>query len=131
MLHHRLLGRVWADARLVERFTAFNLLHRNSLPESDPPTHGRLRGLVSAAFGRGHVQRLGPWVAQRARTLDHPGPLPSPTPGGLENFFAEQARYLASCSGDPDPSVLAEIRRRHGGAILGPPIRSKRAPAPD
>ncbi|MDQ4103352.1 MAG: cytochrome P450 [Actinomycetota bacterium] len=69
VLRHRSLGRVWADARPVERFTAFNLLHRNSLLESEPPTHGRLRGLVSAAFGRGHVQRLRPWVAQRAQTL--------------------------------------------------------------
>ncbi|MGH3609651.1 MAG: cytochrome P450 [Pseudonocardiaceae bacterium] len=69
VLRHRLLGRVWTDARPVERFTAFNLLHRNSLLESEPPTQGRLRGLVSAAFGHGHVQRLQPWVAQRAQTL--------------------------------------------------------------
>jgi cytochrome P450 len=69
VLRHRSLGRVWADARPVERFTAFNLLHRNSLLESEPPTHSRLRGLVSAAFSRGHVHRLRPWVAQRAQTL--------------------------------------------------------------
>lgn len=55
VLRHRSLGRVWVDARPVKRFTAFNLLHHNSLLESEPPTHGRLRGLVSAAFGRGHV----------------------------------------------------------------------------
>jgi mannose-6-phosphate isomerase-like protein (cupin superfamily) len=51
------------------------------------------------------------------------------TPGGLENYFADQAEYLASCRGEPDPAILAEIRRRHGGARLGPPIRSKRAPS--
>jgi cytochrome P450 len=69
VLRHRSLGRVWADARPVEHFTAFNLLHRHSLLESEPPTHGRLRGLVSAAFARGHVERLRPWVAQQAHTL--------------------------------------------------------------
>lgn len=68
-LRHRSLGRVWTDARPVGRFTAFNLLHRNSLLESEPPTHGRLRGLVPAAFGHGHVQRLQPWVAQQAQAL--------------------------------------------------------------
>lgn len=69
VLRHRSLGRVWADARPVEQFTAFNLLHRNSLFENEPPTHGRLRGLVSAAFSRGHVHRLRPWIAQQAKTL--------------------------------------------------------------
>ena len=69
VLRHRSLGRVWADARPVEQFTAFNLLHRNSLLENEPPVHGRLRGLVAAAFSRGHVERLRPWVTQRAQTL--------------------------------------------------------------
>lgn len=69
VLRHRSLGRMWTDARPVERFTAFNLLHRKSLLENEPPTHGRLRGLISVAFSRGHVQRLRPWVAQRAHTL--------------------------------------------------------------
>lgn len=69
VLRHRSLGRVWADAGPVGQFTAFNLLHRNSLLENEPPTHDRLRGLVSAAFGRGHVQRLRPWVAQQAHAL--------------------------------------------------------------
>jgi mannose-6-phosphate isomerase-like protein (cupin superfamily) len=50
------------------------------------------------------------------------------TPGGLENYFIDQAEYLASCREEPDPVILDEIRRRHGGARLGPPIRSKQAP---
>ncbi|MGM1058181.1 cytochrome P450 [Saccharothrix sp. Mg75] len=66
VLRHRSLGRVWSDATPLERFGAFNLLHRNSLLENEPPTHTRLRRLVAAAFGRGHVERLRPWIADLA-----------------------------------------------------------------
>jgi cytochrome P450 len=69
VLRDRSLGRIWSDATPIERFTSFNLLHRNSLLENEPPTHTRLRRLVSAAFGRGHVERLRPWVADLADEL--------------------------------------------------------------
>ncbi|RKT51942.1 cytochrome P450 [Saccharothrix australiensis] len=69
VLRHRSLGRVWTDVAPVERFTGFNLLHRNSLLENEPPTHGRLRRLVAAAFGRGHVERLRPWISDLADEL--------------------------------------------------------------
>jgi cytochrome P450 len=69
VLRNRSLGRIWSDATPIERFTSFNLLHRNSLLENEPPTHTRLRRLVSAAFGRGHVERLRPWVADLADEL--------------------------------------------------------------
>ncbi|KAA2257128.1 cytochrome P450 [Solihabitans fulvus] len=69
VLRHRSFGRIWTDARPIEAFTSFNLLHRNSLLENEPPTHGRLRRLVAAAFGRGHVERLRPWVADLATRL--------------------------------------------------------------
>jgi cytochrome P450 len=66
VLRHRSLGRIWSDAQPLERFASFNLLHRNSLLENEPPTHTRLRRSISWAFGRGHVQRLRPWIAQVA-----------------------------------------------------------------
>ncbi|WP_433267075.1 cytochrome P450 [Actinosynnema sp. CS-041913] len=69
VLRHRSLGRLWTDAKPVEQFTGFNLLHRNSLLENEPPTHTRLRRLVAAAFGRGHVERLRPWIADLADRL--------------------------------------------------------------
>ncbi|WP_158850586.1 cytochrome P450 [Saccharothrix deserti] len=69
VLRHRSLGRIWTDAKPIERFTSFNLLHRNSLLENEPPTHSRLRRLVAAAFGRGHVERLRPWIADLADRL--------------------------------------------------------------
>ncbi|WP_084427342.1 cytochrome P450 [Kibdelosporangium aridum] len=69
VLRNRGLGRIWRDATPVEQFTSFNLLHRNSLLENEPPTHTRLRRLVSAAFGRGHTERLRPWVDELAGHL--------------------------------------------------------------
>lgn len=62
VLRHRQLGRIWSDATPAEQFVSFNLLHRNSLLENEPPAHTRLRRRISGAFNRGHVERLRPWV---------------------------------------------------------------------
>ena len=69
LLRDRGLGRIWRDREPVDVFPAFNLLHRTSLLESEPPTHTRLRRLVASAFARGHVERLRPWVAGVADRL--------------------------------------------------------------
>jgi cytochrome P450 len=69
VLRHRGLGRIWTDAQPLERFAAFNLLHRNSLLENEPPAHTRLRRVIAGEFGRGHVQRLRPMVASLATTM--------------------------------------------------------------
>ncbi|PPK61751.1 cytochrome P450 [Actinokineospora auranticolor] len=67
VLRDRGLGRVWTDRGLV--FPAFNQLHRDSLLENEPPKHTRLRRLVSAAFGRGHTERLRSRVEALADTV--------------------------------------------------------------
>jgi hypothetical protein len=69
VLRDRRLGRIWRDREPAERFASFNLIHRNALLEVEPPDHTRLRRLVSAAFARGHVERLRPWVQQVAGEL--------------------------------------------------------------
>lgn len=69
LLRDRSMGRLWRDREPAEQFPAFNLLHRTSMLESEPPTHTRLRRLVAGAFGRGHVERLRPWVAGLADVL--------------------------------------------------------------
>ncbi|HET9138029.1 cytochrome P450, partial [Actinophytocola sp.] len=66
LLRDRSHGRIWVDATPPETFAAFNLLHRNSLLESEPPRHTRLRRLISTAFARGHTERLRPWVRELA-----------------------------------------------------------------
>jgi unspecific monooxygenase len=58
VLRDRALGRIWRDREPAADFAAFNLLHRTSMLENEPPTHTRLRRLVAGAFGRGHVERL-------------------------------------------------------------------------
>lgn len=69
VLRDRGLGRIWKDKEPAEQFPAFNLLHRTSILESEPPTHTRLRRLVASAFGRGHVERLRPWIQSLADGL--------------------------------------------------------------
>ena len=69
LLRQRALGRIWVDRTPAERFEAFNLLHRNSLLESEPPRHTHLRAAISAAFNRGHTERLRPWVGELAGRL--------------------------------------------------------------
>ncbi|HEV7187410.1 MAG TPA: cytochrome P450 [Blastococcus sp.] len=69
VLRDRRLGRIWRDREPADRFGSFNLIHRNAILEMEPPDHTRLRRLISAAFARGHVERLRPWVEDLARTL--------------------------------------------------------------
>ncbi|MCW2741256.1 MAG: Cytochrome [Blastococcus sp.] len=69
VLRDRRLGRIWTDKAPAERFGSFNLIHRNAILEMEPPDHTRLRRLISAAFARGHVERLRPWVQELAGEL--------------------------------------------------------------
>lgn len=69
VLRHRGLGRIWTDAVPAARFVSFNLLHRHSLLESEPPGHTRLRRSISSAFARGHAERLRPKVTALADAM--------------------------------------------------------------
>jgi len=69
VLRDRRLGRIWSDKQPSRRFGSFNLIHRNAILEMEPPEHTRLRRLISAAFARGHVERLRPWVEELADGL--------------------------------------------------------------
>ncbi len=62
VLRHRSFGRLWSDWQPAEELEPFNALHRNQMMESEGHTHRRLRNLVSAAFGRGHVERMRPRI---------------------------------------------------------------------
>ncbi len=69
VLRDRSLERIWHDRQPAELFEAFNLLHRTSMLENEPPTHTRLRRLIAGAFGRGHTERLRAWVQALADRL--------------------------------------------------------------
>ncbi|MDQ1738827.1 MAG: hypothetical protein QOE53_479, partial [Pseudonocardiales bacterium] len=69
VLRSRGLGRIWTPRWPEQSMPGFELIHRNSMLENEPPAHTRLRRLVAAAFARGHVERLRPRVAKLADGL--------------------------------------------------------------
>ncbi len=64
VLRDRGLGRIFRPRDPVDVWETFNWLHADSILDSEPPKHTRLRRLVQSAFSRGHVARLGPRIAE-------------------------------------------------------------------
>jgi cytochrome P450 len=69
VLRDRRLGRIFAPRTPEADWETFNWLHADSILDSEPPKHTRLRRLVAGAFGRGHVQRLAPRIEELAAGL--------------------------------------------------------------
>ena len=69
VLRDRRLGRVFGPRTPEDDWDTFNWLHADSILDSEPPKHTRLRRLVAGAFGRGHVQRLAPRIEELAAGL--------------------------------------------------------------
>ncbi len=69
VLRDRSLGRIFRDREPESEWGTFNWLHADSILDSEPPKHTRLRRLIAGAFGRGHVARLGPRIAELTSTL--------------------------------------------------------------
>lgn len=69
VLRDRRLGRVYQPREPAADWNTFNWLHADSILDSEPPKHTRLRSLVAKAFARGHVERLGPRVRELAHGL--------------------------------------------------------------
>lgn len=69
VLRERRLGRIFAAREPEADWETFNWLHADSILDSEPPKHTRLRRLVAGAFGRGHVQRLAPRIEELASGL--------------------------------------------------------------
>jgi cytochrome P450 len=64
VLRDRRLGRVFVPREPEQDWETFNWLHADSILDSEPPKHTRLRRLVAGAFGRGHVARLAPRIEE-------------------------------------------------------------------
>jgi cytochrome P450 len=69
VLRDRRLGRVFGPRTPESDWDTFNWLHADSILDSEPPKHTRLRRLVAGAFGRGHVRRLAPRIQELAEGL--------------------------------------------------------------
>ena len=69
VLRSKSLGRIWRDKEPDDLWHTFNWLHSDSILESEPPKHTRLRALVAKAFVRGQIERLRPAVERIADEL--------------------------------------------------------------
>jgi cytochrome P450 len=71
VLRNRGLGRIFRPRATGDDdpWTVFDWLHADSILDSEPPKHTRLRRLVAGAFNKGHVERLRPRVEQIAAEL--------------------------------------------------------------
>ncbi len=71
VLRDRRLGRIFRARATAhdDPWTVFDWLHADSILDSEPPKHTRLRRLVAGAFNRGHVDRLRPRVEALAEEL--------------------------------------------------------------
>lgn len=69
VLKERRLGRLLVAREPEEDWETFNWLHADSILDSEPPKHTRLRRLVAGAFGRGHVSRLAPRIDELVSAL--------------------------------------------------------------
>lgn len=103
VLRDRRLGRVFSSRQPDDVWETFNWLHADSILDSEPPKHTRLRALVAKAFARGHVERLRPRVAEIAGRL-----LDAVAPAGAMDAIADYAEPLpvmviAELLGVPEP----------------------------
>ncbi|WP_374971497.1 cytochrome P450 [Terrabacter sp. BE26] len=71
VLRDRRLGRIFRPRASSDDdpWTVFDWLHADSILDSEPPKHTRLRRLVAGAFNRGHIERLRPRVEALAEEL--------------------------------------------------------------
>jgi cytochrome P450 len=100
VLRDRRLGRVFRPRSPEDEWETFNWLHADSILDSEPPKHTRLRRLASGAFGRGHVARLAPRIERLAQQL-----LDEAAPEGSRDPFDVLAGYA-----EPLPVlVIAEL----------------------
>jgi hypothetical protein len=95
VLRDRRLGRVFRPREPEADWATFNWLHADSVLDSEPPKHTRLRRLVSGAFARGHVARLEPRIeALAAGLLDACAPAGSDAPFDVLAGYAEPLPVL-------------------------------------
>ena len=69
VLRHRGLGRIFKPKEPEAEWQVFNWLHADSILDSEPPKHTRLRSLITKAFNRTMIERLRPQIAEIAAGL--------------------------------------------------------------
>lgn len=62
VLRNKSLGRIYTERIPESEWQVFNWLHSDSILDSEPPKHTRLRGLVLKAFNRNRIEGLRPAI---------------------------------------------------------------------
>ena len=63
VLRTRSLGRIFQPKTPADEWDTFNYLHADSILDSEPPKHTRLRSLITKAFNPRRIEQLRPTVA--------------------------------------------------------------------
>jgi cytochrome P450 len=69
VLRNRSLGRIFQPKQPNENWETFNWLHSDSLLDSEPPKHTRLRSLLVKAFKKNKIESLRPDVERLTQEL--------------------------------------------------------------
>jgi cytochrome P450 len=69
VLRAKTLGRIFNPREPADIWETFNWLHADSILDSEPPKHTRLRSLVAKAFNRGQIDRLVPRINELVAQL--------------------------------------------------------------
>lgn len=136
VLRTKTLGRIFKPKEPEQLWEDFNWLHSDSILDSEPPKHTRLRSLVGKAFSRSRIENLRPEIERIASRLldkaeeklqevgsfdliaDYAEPLPVKVIANLLGFPDEDEHLLRPWSQSivkmyevsPSESVQAEAR---------------------
>ena len=62
VFRNKSLGRIFVEKKPEFEWDTFNWLHSDSILDSEPPKHTRLRGLVAKAFNRNKIESMRPAI---------------------------------------------------------------------
>ena len=69
VLRNKSLGRIFKPRAPETDWSEFNWLHSDSILDSEPPKHTRLRSLISKAFNRGKIDGMRPAIERVTEAL--------------------------------------------------------------
>jgi cytochrome P450 len=106
VLRTRVLGRIFTPKEPLNEWDTFNWLHADSILDSEPPKHSRLRSLVMKAFNPKKIESLRPDV-ERLTELLLDGAMQKLKDQGRFDLIADFAeplpvKVIASMLGFPD-----------------------------
>lgn len=160
VLRTKTLGRIFTPKDPETQWNEFNWLHSDSILDSEPPKHTRLRSLVGKAFSRSRIDSLKPEIERLAGILldkaedklartgtfdliaDYAEPLPVKVIAALLGFPDEDEHLLRPWSQaivkmyEVDPAELAQAEARVAAHEFAEYVRAlmvarKRSPGED